>query len=324
MKPTTSSLLMRIFAALFAAFFVTFLYTFFHEGGHALVGIVCGGTLTGFNVNFFNLSAHVDLTGNFSAAQESIKSIAGALLPLVVWILFIGLAPKKANLMVELVKWVSSFGVAGSLLPWAIIPVLFKFGAAPAGDDVTAFLTHSHWNVYLVSTIFIAAIALVIGMFWMKADLKALRNLDFSGENSKTSNKKAFLVMIVIMALGSLAVIMINDQAESLSFLNEGYRLVKVVKLPEKDYNSEPIYRLAVNEDRHVKIFVAIKDINTKYIDIRLTGAGNYDYPMLHGEGYWTNYDKCDVDVELKKGEYQIELTSKKSKGKVYFYVKMK
>ena len=38
-------------------------YTALHEGGHALAGLSFGGRITDFNVNFFNLGAHVGIDG---------------------------------------------------------------------------------------------------------------------------------------------------------------------------------------------------------------------------------------------------------------------
>ena len=55
MKYSTSpSKWMRVFTLLFVAISTLFAYTFFHEGGHALFGVLFGGTLTRFSVDFIN------------------------------------------------------------------------------------------------------------------------------------------------------------------------------------------------------------------------------------------------------------------------------
>lgn len=45
----------RILIPLFIGYSFIYLYTFFHEGGHALLGVLFGGTLQAFDLNFWKL-----------------------------------------------------------------------------------------------------------------------------------------------------------------------------------------------------------------------------------------------------------------------------
>ena len=64
------------------ALFVLVVYTVLHESGHALVGLAFGGTITAFNTNFLNLTAHVGIEGNFSILQQCLVAVAGVSFPL--------------------------------------------------------------------------------------------------------------------------------------------------------------------------------------------------------------------------------------------------
>lgn len=127
----------------FAVLFVLVVYTFLHEAGHALVGILFGQSLSNFDISFWDLSAHVRLSGTLTSAQRTIQIGAGAALPFLVWTLLISAAPRKGNVALELLKLVGSMAVVNSLLSWIILPILAYASRAPAGDD-TPYLDLSH------------------------------------------------------------------------------------------------------------------------------------------------------------------------------------
>ncbi len=79
-----SDKLTREAVVLSVALFTVFGYTFLHEAGHASVGMAFGQTLTRFNVNFFNLDAHVRMAGVLTPVQSAVKSAAGTAFPLLV------------------------------------------------------------------------------------------------------------------------------------------------------------------------------------------------------------------------------------------------
>jgi hypothetical protein len=132
----------KIFLLLALALFCIFLYTFLHEGGHALAGILSGGTVTGFSVNFLDFSAHVSLAGSFTQAEKVTNALAGPGLPLLVWLVFIVFVPKRTNFALESIKLAATIMFLSTLLAWVVLPLVYMSGQFPR-DDVTDFLLHS-------------------------------------------------------------------------------------------------------------------------------------------------------------------------------------
>jgi hypothetical protein len=159
---------------LFLLAFVLFLYAFLHESGHALAGIFFGQSLTDFTINLLKWDARVGMAGGLTPPQEAIQSIAGTLLPLLVWFVFIVLTPRKAMLGLEVLKLLSSMLVLNTLLPWIVIPVLYPFGSAPASDDVTRFLRYSQMSPWLL--IFAALLIYIRGWAFFLSRIDGLRN----------------------------------------------------------------------------------------------------------------------------------------------------
>ncbi|MGB7537953.1 MAG: hypothetical protein WBM17_05405 [Anaerolineales bacterium] len=151
------------------AVFCLFLYTFLHEGGHALGGILSRGTVTGFNVNFLDFSAHVSLAGGFTQAETVANTLAGPGTPLLTWLVFILVVPKRTNFALESVKLAATMMFLSTLLAWVILPLVYVSGEFPR-DDVTDFLIHSGAAPLGVT---IAALGAYIGgwlLFFRKID----------------------------------------------------------------------------------------------------------------------------------------------------------
>jgi hypothetical protein len=132
----------KIFLFLALVLFSLFLYTFLHEGGHALAGVLSGGTVTGFNVNFLDFSAHVSLAGSFTQAEKAANALAGPGLPLLVWLVFIVIVPKRTNFAFESIKLAATMMFLSTLLAWVFLPLVYRGGQYPR-DDVTDFLMQS-------------------------------------------------------------------------------------------------------------------------------------------------------------------------------------
>ncbi len=147
----------------FIALFVVLLYTFLHEASHALVGLAVGGEITSFSISFWALSAHVSLIGVPLENQRIAVSVAGVILPIAVWAVFISCVPKRANLVLEGLKLTSSLWVINTLLPWILLPLLYLIGAPP-GDDVTVFLDTSQFSPISVAG---ASLALYMVCWWL-------------------------------------------------------------------------------------------------------------------------------------------------------------
>jgi hypothetical protein len=69
-------------------------------------------------------------------------------------------------------------------------------------------------------------------------------------------------------------------------------------------------------------VFVEIRDINTTYFDLSVTGADGYRSTVLHGEGYTADQDGGLWEAYLPAGNYQVMLASHQSSGTVSVYMK--
>jgi hypothetical protein len=132
----------KIFLFPALALFSLFLYTFLHEGGHALAGVSAGAKLTGFTINFLDFSAHVSLAGEFTPAEKVANTLAGPALPLLAWLVFILVVPKRTNFALESIELAATMMFLGTLLAWVVLPLVYARGGFPP-DDVTDFLIHS-------------------------------------------------------------------------------------------------------------------------------------------------------------------------------------
>src|SRR6185369_16869958 len=106
-RASTAQALYATGVVLLLTLFVLVTYTFLHEGGHAIVGLLMGGTITAFNLNFLNLSAHVGIEGDLTTFQNCVISLAGVSFPLLIWAAFLSLAPRRSNLVIDSVKLIS-------------------------------------------------------------------------------------------------------------------------------------------------------------------------------------------------------------------------
>ena len=134
----------------FILVFVLAGYTLLHEGGHALLGLFYGGTVTAFDVSFWDLSAHVGLEGEFTPGQQAIISVAGVGLPYLVCLLLILLSPRELNSVLSWLRLVGFLAVINSLLGWVALPLLSLLTRV-AGDDSLNFLQYVPVHPLLVS-----------------------------------------------------------------------------------------------------------------------------------------------------------------------------
>ena len=141
------------------------LYVFFHELGHCLAAIYCGAQITEFSI----LRARMNYSGgNFTDFTDLCLQAGGALLPLILSFVYMLLYDdRRESLLYRIFSWFISLIPAASMLAWVFIPLLFIFGYAPAGDDVTKFLynfaqDHSPILVSGVALLVIAAAVILM------------------------------------------------------------------------------------------------------------------------------------------------------------------
>jgi hypothetical protein len=330
MKQTkTSSILLLIASVLFIFLFVFFTYTFLHEAGHAIIGLAFGQSLTEFNVNFWDFSAHVGMRGEeLTQSQLAIRSVAGASLPLLIWVAFISLVPRNASFILEALKLISSMAVINTLLAWIILPVLFLLGKTPP-DDVTNFLRYSQMPPLLLM---LTAIILYAGAWILfLSKINGLRNefLLFRTINSEiltTETRKPVSIMMTTLALCLLFTFMLNYSASNnpLDRFSPPQDFVSVghIDLSARAYSAETLTQFSLDEPEYVGIFIAVHNVDTTYFELSVIGPDGYSSTVLHGEGYNTNRDGGLWEEKLQPGTYQVVLTSDQSPGTASVYLK--
>jgi hypothetical protein len=327
---TYSAKLHLVFILLFVVLFVVFQYTFLHEAGHALMGVAFGQSLTEFNLNFWNFSAHVGMVGgDLTRPQLAVQAMAGASLPLLVWLGFISFVPRKAGFILEALKLISSMAVLNTLLAWIVIPVLYVYGKAPSSDDVTHFLQYSQMLPLLL--MFIAGAIYICGWAYFLSKIDGLKNefLLFhttDREMRATGIRTIIPVMMGILAFGVIFAFLLNDSAANHPLNNfappSGFAVVAELDLSRQAYSAEALAEFDLEEPTNVGVFVAVRNINTRYLDLRVVGPNGYSSVVLHGEGYRADRDGGLWEETLPPGTYQVVLTSEPSSGTATVFLK--
>ncbi|MBN1440492.1 MAG: M50 family metallopeptidase [Anaerolineales bacterium] len=191
---------------LLAFLFVIYLYTFLHEGGHAVAALLSGNAVTAFDLNFFTLGAHVGIEGSFTQFQAVANSAAGVSLPIVVWVVFILLAPRRGNHLLEILKSFSAVMFLSPLLAWIVLPLLHAAGAS-IHDDSIEFVVRSGIHPAAVSA---AAGILFAGgwlVFWkriegIRPEIERFRGIDrFAASPAETKTLIAAAAVFSISLL---------------------------------------------------------------------------------------------------------------------------
>ena len=319
-----------VLLSLFILLFVFFLYAFLHEAGHAFTGLLFGQTLTEFNVRFWDFSAHVEMTGGESTpSQLAIQSVAGVSLPLLIWLLFINLVPRRASFTLEVLKLISSMAVLNTLLAWIVIPILDIFGKAPPSDDVTHFLRFSQIHPLLLA--FIAIILYIRGWSLFLARIDGLQNelllfrtIDRERLAAGTRTVIPVITGILIFCVFSALLLnrlAVNNPQNRLSPPPD-FAVVAEIDLSRQAYSAEPLAEFTINAPSHVGVFIAVRNINTSYFDLSVIGAEGYSSVVMHGEGYRADRDGGLWEQILPPGTYQLVLTSHQSPGTTTIFLK--
>jgi hypothetical protein len=331
MKTTRNSttIFKIVLSILFVTLFVFFLYTFLHELGHVLAGWSFGQSLTEFDASFWDLSAHVRLTGgNLTAMQLAIQSAAGMLLPLLVWAIFISLVPRKDGFILETLKLISSMFVVNTLLVWILLPVFFLSGRAPS-NDVTNFLNYSQMPPLLLS--FTALILYANCWLFFLFRINGFRNelLMFSTVEMKRLDGKTRTVigiMTGIMASCAILVFVLNSRVDGHPAGRfsppQGFAKVAEIDLSNRPYSAETIASFTMDRTSSAGVFVVVDNIDTAYFDLSVAGTDGIHSAVLHGEGYSASQDGGLWEQTLPPGSYQLVLTSDRSSGKAVIYLK--
>ena len=325
----TPPIFILILLTLFVVVFVFFLYTFLHEMGHVLAGWLFGQSLTEFDLSFWDLSAHVGLAGGeLAPSQLAFRSAAGTLLPLLTWVIFISLVPRRGSFLLEGLKLLASMLVIHTLLTWIFLPIVFKSGNAPP-DDVTKFLIYSQMPPLLLSALSILFYAGGWMLFLSRID--GLRNeflifkqtdLNdlYAGTRRTIPVLSAILVIFVFLTIGAN----LDARRNSADRFSppQDFETVSEIDLSSRPYPSESIYQFILDQNSYVGVFISIRNINTTYFDLSVVGPEGASSVVLHGEGYNAAQDGGLWEKSLPPGTYNLVVTSDQSPGTVSVYVR--
>lgn len=106
-----------------------------HECGHAIAGVVCGGSVSHFTL--FSLRPHVRISGSFTATQEIFKAVAGSGAILLAWAFFRIVVPGRAKLATDALSCLALVELAG----WALSALTCD--AKMMSNDAVRFLKAS-------------------------------------------------------------------------------------------------------------------------------------------------------------------------------------
>ncbi len=304
---------------------VALAYTFLHEAGHALVGLIFGGQIGEFNVNFLTMGAHVNIAGQFTRVQDAVINVSGAGLPFLVWLVLILALPKKGGLLVLWTKFIASSATLCSLLAWVIIPFLYLRNIAPAGDDVTQFIANSELPALLVA--FTALGVFVAG--WLLFSLR-MTGLQSVGRVFASAGGKPMLVWrwvvaggIVVGVLVSAGMLVGSTLGGSVAPSPKGYNLAARVDLSGGNMDAQSITRFTLAVAGDAVILLRVTGIESAYIDVTLVPARGAPLPLLHGEEFSSRSADSPYQFRLPAGDYQILLTSRESLGILEVYLRL-
>lgn len=319
---------LRLVLTLFIALFTVFLYTFLHEAGHALVGLLFGQTLTAFNLNFWDFSAHVGLSGELTASQNALRSAAGAGLPLLAWLVFISLTPRQVNFSFGLFRLFASVTVLGSLLAWIILPLFRLFGNAFASDDVTHYLRYSQMPPLLLSILAIVLVAMGWSLFVSKAGSPRDQILLIREAGRATllagagKTLPALVGLLAVCLLVTLAASGVAAKNEALALAPPaGFQPLETVDLAQRDYPAVTLAEFSLTETTTVGVFFRVENLDTSFIELRLEGGEEGGVVLLHGEAFRADRNTGLWQEPLPAGDYRLVLDARQSPGTLAVYM---
>jgi hypothetical protein len=328
MTETQKAGLRKVLLFLLAVLFAELAYTFLHEGGHALAILISGGTVTEFNLNFFDLSAHVGHAGDFTRAQTLTVNLAGVSLPILAWAVFMLFAPRRGSQPLEIIKIVCSVAFLSTLLAWIVIPILFLAGARP-GDDSTAFLINSGLHPLLVTGGALLVLTGGLALFRFKVG-RFQDEISFLRGNDPAQNPalgKAALALAAVIILAGAAGLAFGWFGGAGAITGaprppEGYSFVQKIDLPKAEYERETVFAFVIDKKEEAGVYLLLQDVVSEYLEVRLEGLDGYSRIITHSEGYTANYDTHKMEAVLEPGEYRLTLSSRSSRGALSVFMR--
>ena len=224
-----------------------------------------------------------------------------------------------------MLKLISAVAVINTLLPWIIIPVLDLLGYAPAADDVTYFLRASQMPPLLVTAVAASLYALGWALYLAKSEgLRAVFLRIRQAEAAEFIAHARFLVVVLIalLVLGLVTVLAINNvaaQNANSQLAPPDLQQAAQIELSSRAYEGEPVAQIHLDEAATLSVFFLIRNINTPYFDLSLSGPDGYQAVVLHGEDFRTDSLGASAlqAFTLPPGDYRLVLTARQSPGEL-------
>lgn len=314
----------------FVALFVLAAYTVLHEGGHALLGLLFGGTITRFDVSFWDLTANVGLEGEFTAAEQALISVAGVGLPCLVWSAMLLASPREVSPLLSWLRTVGSLAVINSLLAWIVLPLLYLQGHA-LGDDSINFLRYTNAPPLLASaaalTVYLSAWAL---FFRRAGSPRALltnlpREAAYMLAPASVSSLRGLLAVGVVGAALAGATSLYLARTNPLA-LPPGYSPAGTVDLSQRAYADEVVHRFTLEREATANLLFVLQNVTSGPMEIVMTGPAGYHAAFLRLPNSEEVIGRATVhprDLRLPKGDYEIRFTFPRVPGKITIATKV-
>lgn len=157
------------FISYFIILFLVFIYiyTLFHELGHGIIGLICGGEITKINLGF---NAYISIiNANYNNFTYALMNISGMLFPIIILlIILIFYRQSIKNNFYHLIYFIFSIGITGSIFAWIVLPIVSLFTSLPETDDVSKFLETTSFHPILVSLGSIMLMGIIIILIYKK------------------------------------------------------------------------------------------------------------------------------------------------------------
>lgn len=197
-----------IISFLFSYIIFLYFYTLLHEGGHAIVAIMCGRKVDKF---VLGLNAHVLTSGaSFTIFSEALFISMGVLLPVIFLIIALVIyKPKIKYKSYHIIYGFLSLSIIGSLFAWVILPFMSLFTLPPVGDDTTKFLNITGLHPLTVTLTALLTIISLVFFIYKRGLIGMIKGINSKLlEAKRCKDKKILLIRLLIgISLGVIIAI---------------------------------------------------------------------------------------------------------------------
>lgn len=300
--------------------FVIFSYTLLHEGGHAVAVLLQGGQVTVFNINFITSSPHIQYRGDFSDMERAIVSIAGPLVPFLVWLPLVILLPRLRRSILQGTLLIYSMMIVGSLIPNIVLALLYWQGRVYPGEDVVRFLEFSGAHplatagLFLILTLFAVWYLLFVGKV-----VSLVRHWQKYFKSSVSPFVALHIGISVFVLSLVVAISLLLQSSAPHTFDLSSYDFA--FDLSFKDINQEDtvIYQFSIEDPMSYDMAYALTTqdvVRLQLVNISGTGFLYRDGDVLEiYEGRGPLLNAQFTGFILQEGEYLIEIATEDRKG---------